>query len=76
MGSQYRSAIFFHSEEQHAAAVATRDARQPSLRRRIVTEIVPPERFWLAEDYHQQDLEKRGQASCAVTLDDPVPAAR
>ena len=76
LGSQYRSAIFFHSDDQHAAAVATRDALQPSRRRKIVTEILPAERFWVAEDYHQQYLEKRGQASCALTLDDPIAASR
>jgi peptide-methionine (S)-S-oxide reductase len=66
LGSQYRSAIFFHDEEQRIAAVATRDALQPGRRRRIVTEIVAAGRFWPAEDYHQQYLEKRGRASCAV----------
>jgi peptide methionine sulfoxide reductase MsrA len=40
-----------------------------ALKRQIVTEIVPAERFWAAEDYHQQHLEKRGQASCAISLD-------
>ncbi|MEO7197589.1 MAG: peptide-methionine (S)-S-oxide reductase MsrA [Solirubrobacterales bacterium] len=67
-GSQYRSAIFVHSDEQQALAAASRDARQPSGRRKIVTEIVPAEHFWKAEDYHQQYLEKRGQAACAVTV--------
>ena len=68
VGSQYRSAIFLHDELQQDAAVASRDARQAQLEREIVTEIVPAGRFWPAEDYHQQYLEKRGQASCAVTV--------
>jgi len=68
IGSQYRSAIFFHDEQQHEAALASREGHQRDLRRRIVTEIVPAERFWPAEDYHQQYLEKRGQSSCAVTV--------
>jgi peptide-methionine (S)-S-oxide reductase len=42
---------------------------QRGLDREIVTEIVPVASFWPAEDYHQQYLEKRGQSSCAVTLD-------
>ncbi len=69
IGSQYRSAIFFHDDEQRAAALASRDARQCDSKREIVTQIVPAQRFWAAEDYHQQYLEKRGQASCAVTVD-------
>jgi peptide-methionine (S)-S-oxide reductase len=69
VGSQYRSAIFTHDGEQRRAADASRDEYQRGLKREIVTEIVPAGRFWPAEDYHQQYLEKRGQASCAVTLD-------
>jgi peptide-methionine (S)-S-oxide reductase len=68
IGSQYRSAIFVHDEQQRIAALASRDALQRDLKREVVTEIVPAERFWPAEDYHQQYLEKRGQASCSVTL--------
>ena len=68
IGSQYRSAIFFHSEDQRLAAVATREETQRGLRRKIVTEIIPAERYWLAEGYHQQYLEKRGQASCAISV--------
>ncbi len=67
IGSQYRSAIFFHSEAQREAAVDSRDVQQHNRRRRIVTEIVPTSRFWRAEDYHQKYLQKRGVASCAVT---------
>jgi len=69
VGSQYRSAIFTTGDSQQAAALAARDARQASTRRKIVTEIAPAGRFWPAEDYHQQYLEKQGRASCAVTLD-------
>lgn len=68
IGSQYRSAIFFGDEVQHAEAVRSRDAQQEGRRRKIVTAIVPAQRFWPAEEYHQQYLEKRGQASCAVTI--------
>jgi peptide-methionine (S)-S-oxide reductase len=68
IGSQYRSAVFFHGNDQRAAALASRDDHQNVLTRQIVTQIVPAERFWPAEDYHQQYLEKRGQASCAISL--------
>ncbi|MCB0865592.1 MAG: peptide-methionine (S)-S-oxide reductase MsrA [Solirubrobacterales bacterium] len=65
-GSQYRSAIFTHGEQQATAAQASFERAQERTRRRIVTEIAPASEFWQAEDYHQQYLEKRGQASCAV----------
>jgi peptide-methionine (S)-S-oxide reductase len=63
-GTQYRSAIFFHSPEQEADAKASKAAAQSRFPRPIVTEITPAPPFWAAEDYHQQYLEKRGLASC------------
>ena len=68
IGDQYRSAIFHHAPEQHAAAVASRDRRQAGHRRRIVTEISPATAFWRAEEYHQRYFEKSGRTACAVTL--------
>jgi peptide-methionine (S)-S-oxide reductase len=70
IGSQYRSAIFFHSPEQEAAALRTKEERQAELHwpKKIVTEIVPAPEFYEAEDYHQQYLEKRGRSSCTVEL--------
>jgi peptide-methionine (S)-S-oxide reductase len=67
-GKQYRSAIFFHSPEQEAAAKASKDAISKSGRfgKPIVTQIVPAVTFYEAEDYHQQYLEKRGMASCHI----------
>ena len=64
VGTQYRSAILFHSPEQEAEARASRDAAQARFRRPIVTEIVPATEFWRAEEYHQQYLEKRGLSQC------------
>ena len=72
VGDQYRSAVFFHDEEQRATAEASAGREQASHRRPIVTQIVPAETFWPAEDYHQQYLEKRGQSSCTVTLRESV----
>ena len=68
VGSQYRSAIFYHNDEQKASATASRDEIQSSgkYKRDIVTEITPAPRFYMAEDYHQQYLAKRGLASCGV----------
>jgi peptide-methionine (S)-S-oxide reductase len=67
-GSQYRSAIFFHSPEQEAAAKASKDAlaRSGRFSKPVVTQIIPATTFYEAEDYHQQYLEKRGLASCHI----------
>jgi peptide-methionine (S)-S-oxide reductase len=69
IGDQYRSAIFFHSPEQEAAALSSRDRAQSRHRKRIATEIVPAAVFYRAEEYHQRYFEKSGRAACAVTLD-------
>ena len=68
VGTQYRSAIFFHNAEQEAAAKASKGALQKSgtYKKPIVTEIVPASEFWPAEEYHQQYLEKRGLAHCTI----------
>lgn len=62
MGSQYRSAIFYHTEEQHRLAQESLERLDHSgrLRRRIVTEIVPAVTFWEAEEYHQKYHLKHG----------------
>jgi peptide-methionine (S)-S-oxide reductase len=67
-GKQYRSAIFFHSPEQEAAARASKERLEKSHRfsKPIVTQVVPAGAFFEAEDYHQQYLEKRGMASCHI----------
>jgi len=68
IGDQYRSAIYFHSPDQEAAATASRDREQAARRREIVTEIVPATTYHRAEDYHQRYFEKSGRAACAATL--------
>ena len=67
-GTQYRSAIFFHAPEQKGAAAASKESLEKAGRysKPIVTQIVPAETFYPAEDYHQQYLEKRGLASCHI----------
>ena len=67
-GSQYRSAIFFHSSQQQAAALASKEQLESAHRysKPIATQIVPAVTFYPAEDYHQQYLEKRGLASCHI----------
>jgi peptide-methionine (S)-S-oxide reductase len=68
VGAQYRSVIFVHDPEQRAAAEASRERVQERLTRPVVTQIEDAPPFWEAEDYHQQYLEKRGLASCHVSL--------
>jgi peptide-methionine (S)-S-oxide reductase len=68
VGSQYRSVIFVHDEEQRAAAEASREAVQARFTRPVVTQIEDAPPFWEAEGYHQQYLEKRGLASCTPRL--------
>ncbi|HUG82125.1 MAG TPA: peptide-methionine (S)-S-oxide reductase MsrA [Bryobacterales bacterium] len=68
IGSQYRSAIFFHNPEQEAAALQSMEAleRSGSYRNPVVTEITPAPKFYRAEEYHQRYLEKRGLAHCRI----------
>jgi peptide-methionine (S)-S-oxide reductase len=63
-GTQYRSAIFFHTPEQEQVARASRDRWQSRFNRPIVTQIVPAGAFYPAEEYHQRYLEKKGLRSC------------
>jgi len=68
VGTQYRSAIFFHTPEQEQAAIESK-AEQQKLRagrKPIVTLIEPAQEFWRGEEYHQQYLEKRGLAQCHI----------
>jgi len=68
VGTQYRSAIFFHAPAQEAAARASKEKLQSSGRfhRPIVTEITPASEFWRAEEYHQRYFEKTGHKSCGL----------
>ena len=61
-GTQYRSAVFFHTPDQEAAARASKEQLQRSgqYSREIVTDITPATEFWRAEEYHQRYFEKQG----------------
>ena len=63
-GSQYRSAIFFHTAEQEQAALASQARAQGKFRKPIVTEITPASEFYRAEEYHQKYFQKHGGAAC------------
>ncbi|MBF0254254.1 MAG: peptide-methionine (S)-S-oxide reductase MsrA [Candidatus Omnitrophica bacterium] len=68
VGSQYRSAIFYHTDEQRALAEKSRELLNASgaLRRPVVTQIAPAGAFYRAEDYHQKYLEKNPQGYCSI----------
>ena len=67
-GTQYRSVVFTHSDEQAAAAKAKISELKAagSFRKPIATQVVPATIFWKAEEYHQRYLEKRGMVSCHI----------
>jgi peptide-methionine (S)-S-oxide reductase len=68
IGDNYRSAIFFHDQEQRDAALESKAAEQENLRAPIVTQVEPAQPFYEAEDHHQQYLEKHGRSSCTPAL--------
>ncbi len=63
VGSQYRSAIFYHDDEQRETAVRVIEAlvQSEAFDKPIVTEVVPIKNFYKAEDYHQNYFEQNGQ---------------
>ena len=72
VGTQYRSAIFYHDDEQRKTAERVKDrvARSGKWKGKIVTAIVPAGTFWTAEDYHQKYLEKHpGGYTCHYLRD-------
>jgi len=66
IGTQYRSVIFFQDEGQAALSKTSKDKLQASgkYKNDIVTEVVPAEHFYRAEEYHQKYLEARGLRNC------------
>jgi peptide-methionine (S)-S-oxide reductase len=70
VGTQYRSAIYTHTDAQRAAAEASRDMYAAELARAgygpITTEIAEAPEFFFAEDYHQQYLAKNPNGYCPV----------
>lgn len=67
-GSQYRSAIFYHSEKQRKAAIASKEKLEKSgkYKKPILTEIVPASAFYRAEEYHQRYWEKNKSFVCHI----------
>lgn len=62
VGSQYRSVVFTHSDQQAETVQRVIDELQPSLRKPITTAIEPAQPFWRAEEYHQCYLQKRRES--------------
>ncbi len=67
-GTQYRSAIFYHDEDQKDAAqlMVSELGASEKWQGPVVTEVSPVTQFWLAEEYHQRYLEKNGGGFCHV----------
>jgi peptide-methionine (S)-S-oxide reductase len=63
VGTQYRSGVYYHSDEQKAVAEETKVDHEKLIGQRVVTEVLPAAVFFDAEDYHQQYLSKGGQCS-------------
>ncbi|KAJ3681797.1 hypothetical protein LUZ60_014370 [Juncus effusus] len=61
VGTQYRSGIYVYNEEQEKLARESLEQHQTKMNRKIVTEILPAKKFYRAEEYHQQYLEKGGR---------------
>ncbi len=66
VGTQYRSAVFYHNAKQKELAVKSVKEEQKKHDKKITTEIMPAEKFYAAEDYHQQYLEKMGLSPCHI----------
>ncbi|MBD3232521.1 MAG: peptide-methionine (S)-S-oxide reductase MsrA [candidate division Zixibacteria bacterium] len=68
IGNQYRSVIFYHDDQQKELAEKSKKELDESgkYRNPVVTEIVPAETFYRAEEYHQQYYEKKGITSCRI----------
>lgn len=72
IGEQYRSAVFFHNQEQETIAINLKEKLQNAaikkFGKKIVTQIIPAKKFFRAEEYHQRYLEKNDLAHCTSKL--------
>jgi len=68
-GTQYRSGIYYHTDQQKEIAENFIKEMQPKYKDKIVVELKQAEKFWPAEDYHQKYLEKGGQGAKKGCLD-------
>jgi len=68
-GTQYRSGVYYHSEDQKKIALDFIKEIQPKYADKIVVEVKPATKFWPAEDYHQKYLEKGSQKAAKGCLE-------
>ena len=66
IGTQYRSAIFYHNQEQKQIAEQSKKQKEKDIGIKIQTEIIPAKEFYPAEEYHQKYLKKQGRTSCRI----------
>lgn len=66
IGTQYRTAIFYHNQEQKKIAEESKNKKEKELGLKIQTEITPAKEFYQAEEYHQKYLKKQGRAGCKI----------
>lgn len=72
-GTQYRSAIFYHSQSQEKTAEKLKTSMQKLYQDKIVTEIVPYKNFYEAEDYHKNYYENyKNQPYCQLVIDPKI----
>ena len=75
VGTQYRSGIYYHNDEQKRIALASKEAIDASgdYKKPVVTEILPFTNFYPAEDYHQEYYDRNPyQPYCMVVIDPKV----
>ena len=66
IGTQYRSVIFYHNEQQKIEAEKSKKLQPDKYTKKIVTEISQAKKFYPAEDYHQNYYEKHGLSGCKI----------
>ncbi len=77
VGSQYRSAVFYHDDDQRATVEAVIDALEPLYDGDIVTEVEPLDEFYRAEKYHQNYFEKNpNNTYCVVNINPKLSKIR
>ena len=68
IGSQYRSVIFFTNKEQKEISLKKLADMNKEMNNSVVTDVVGQKEYFIAEDYHQKYLEKKGLTSCHINL--------